>query len=151
MRDRALDESVSPDAFCVLQGMQPFLVASATALEFTPRETSRETTERIEPRMIVERRALEPEPIAMHPIISIHSRDDRGSAERNAPVQRRDQPFMESCLDAKTRVAGCEGVGDLEGSIGRAVIDEHAFPVGFGLANQASQTHGQRRFCIPDR
>jgi hypothetical protein len=57
---------------------------------------------------------------------------------------------MRSRLDTKARVTSREFVGDRERPIARAIVHHEAFPVGFGLPNQASQTHGKRRFRIPD-
>ena len=134
MCDRALDESVPPDALRVGQGMQPTFIASAPVAEFASRKAARETAECIEIRIVLQSRALQSESVAMHPIVGVHPCDDRGRAKRNARIEGRDQARMGSSFDTKARVTGRERVSDRERPIARAIVDDDAFPVGFGLA-----------------
>jgi hypothetical protein len=149
MCDRALDESVPPDHFRIFQGMQPGFITSASIVKFAPGKATGETAERVEIRIVLESRALQPESIAMHPVVGVHACDDRGRAKRDARIESRDQTLVGSSFDAKARVLDGEPLCDCEGPIARAIVDQDTFPGAFGLAKHASQTHGKRGLRVP--
>ena len=87
----------------------------------------------------------------MHPVVGIISRDDRSPTKWNTGVEGWDEPRMGACVYANSGVALREGASDFERSIGRAVVEEDAFPIGFALAKTAPQTGRERLFSVPNR
>jgi hypothetical protein len=84
--------------------MQPLLVASTTVGKLAARKAARETAECIEIRIVVQSGALQSESVAMHPIVGVHPRHDRGRAERNARIESRYQTLVGSSFESKTRI-----------------------------------------------
>lgn len=130
--------------------MQPFFVGSASVAKQLARKDPNETADRVEFGLILEGGALKTQAIMVHPVIGIDPRDVVPSAMGRALDQAGHQPFMRLRKDSKTGVTIGPVPGDVEAAIGRSVIDQYAFEIGFALAFDAAKAGLEGRFGVPD-
>jgi len=96
MGDRALDEAFAPEALRIAERMKPAFVRATPVCQRLPWKDSDEATDRLELRGSVEGFALSGEALAMHPIIAIHSCDERGATRLQPDVESRNQSLVRS-------------------------------------------------------
>ena len=95
-------------------------------------------------RMLQKRRALLLQAATLHQIVGVQASHQLTPTRPEAGVQSRHNAAMLYSQYPKPRVARRKLPGNLRGRVGRAVVDDQAFPIALALSLHAAQRRSQR-------
>jgi len=118
------------------------LVGAHPVSQVAPGKKANATSDGCQRGLALQRSRLSGDPVAVHPVVSIHARHQSAPAMLDAIDQGWNEASMGSIEQPEPRVRRRKLPGDIGPAIGRSVVDHDTLPIGVRLALDAAQAGG---------